>query len=81
MTAQRPQESGVECEVCGEPYDPVDSGCVMKGHPKELDAVSWVKVCYGKMPQGDWYNVPELVEDITASYRYVHKDTEVDSYE
>ena len=69
-----PESFSQECPSCGEPFDAGSSG-VMYPSENTVDAVAWVRVCFGPIPD-DWFDVPNTQANLP--FCYVHKDEHVE---
>jgi len=73
--AMLPDSFGESCPNCGEPFDAGSSGIL---YPENVgtDVRSWVRLCTGPIPDGDWFAVPVIERDMP--FAYVHKDEHLD---
>lgn len=70
-----PDGFGDECPVCGDPFDPGSAGIIWPDEDVEIDAISWVKLCSGPIPDHMREGVDRLgydPDELVMSY--VHKD-------
>lgn len=74
-----PAGFGDECPVCGEPFDAGSAGIIWPDEPAQIDAISWVRICYG--PVADHFH-PAIdgtewdPDDLAMAY--IHKDEHID---